>query len=114
MKLTKEEIMNDVDHEKVTLAFGLFVIGKQSEEKIGVYLQEFKDMFFDVIRNKSLESQPKTNGDEDMKQHNNIDVERDVEQVGTRSLLDLEREMMELGTDKDSWKKVFEEKLKWV
>ena len=49
-----------------------------------------------------------------MKQHNNIDVERDVEQVGTRSLLDLEKEMMELGTDKDSWKKVFEEKLQWV
>ena len=34
--LTKEEIMNDVDHDKVTMAFGLFVIGKQSEEKIGV------------------------------------------------------------------------------
>ena len=112
--LTKEEIMNDVDHEKVTLAFGLFVIGRQSEEKIGVYLQEFKDMFFDVIRNKSLESQPQTNGDEVMKQHNDIDVERDIQQVGSRSLLDLEKEMLELGTDKNSWKKVFEEKLRWV
>ena len=111
--LTKEEIMNDVDHEKVTLAFGLFVIGRQSEEKVTGYLQEFREMFFDVIRNKSKESQPDTN-DDVMNQHNNIDVERDEQTVGTRSIMDLEQEMLSMGTDKNSWKKVFEERLKWV
>tara|TARA_S200000501_G_scaffold252946_1_gene237050 strand:+ start:17719 stop:18060 length:342 start_codon:yes stop_codon:yes gene_type:complete len=113
MKLTKEEIMNDVDHDKVTLAFGLFVIGRQSEDKITSYLQEFRHMFFDVIRKKSKESQPDTN-DDVMKQHNDIDIERDIQTVGSRSIMDLEQDMLELGTDKDSWKKVFEEKLKWV
>ena len=34
MKLTKEEIMNDVDHDKVTLAFGLFVINASAIDEI--------------------------------------------------------------------------------
>ena len=34
MKLTKENIMNEVDHDKVSLAFGLFVISKLKEEQL--------------------------------------------------------------------------------
>ena len=100
MNLTKEELMNDIDHEKVSLSFGLFVLSKLKEEQIGGLLDEFRELFFDVLRTKSKDSQPDTN-DDVMKQHNDIDVERDVEQVGSRTLMDLEKEMMELGTDKD-------------
>ena len=113
MKLNKEEIMNDIDHEKVSQAFGLFVISKLKDEQLGSLLSQFRELFFDVIRSKSKESQPNPN-DIEMKQHNDIDIERDVNTVGQRTFLDLEKQMLDLQTDKDSWKKVFSEKLKWV
>ncbi len=113
MKITKEEIMNDVDHEKVSLAFGLFVLSKLSEEQVDGLLNEFREMFFDVLRTKSKDSQPDTN-DDVMKQHNDIDIERDVDTVGQRSFMDLEKQMLDLQTDKESWKKIFSERLKWV
>ena len=49
-----------------------------------------------------------------MKQLKEIDIEIDVNTVGQRTFLDLEKQMLDLQTDKDSWKKVFSEKLKWV
>ena len=41
-------------------------------------------------------------------------MEKDVNSSVERNLLDLEKQMIDLSTDKESWKKVFEEKLKWV
>ena len=67
MKLNKEEIMNDIDHEKVSQAFGLFVISKLKDEQLGSLLSQFRELFFDVIRSKSKESQPNPN-DIEMKQ----------------------------------------------
>lgn len=114
MKLTKENIMNEVDLDKVSLAFGLFVIGKQSEEHIHGYLHEFREMFLDTLRNKAVQSQPDTNGDEEWDYHNDIEVDREVETTGIRSMLDLEKQMMDLQTDKESWKKIFSERLQWT
>ena len=58
MKLNKEEIMNDIDHEKVSQAFGLFVISKLKDEQLGSLLSQFRELFFDVsevsLRNLNL------------------------------------------------------------
>ena len=86
MKLNKEEIMNDIDHEKVSQAFGLFVISKLKDEQLGSLLSQFRELFFDVIRSKSKESQPNPN-DIEMKQHNDIDIERDVKYSRSENLL---------------------------
>ena len=56
MALTKEDIMNDIQPDKVALSFGLYVISKQSDENIQMYLDDFREMFFDMLKNKSLDS----------------------------------------------------------
>mgnify|MGYP000038017564 CR=1 FL=1 len=112
MKLTKENIMNEVDHDKVSLAFGLFVISKLSENQVSGLLNEFRDMFFDTIREKGKSLTPDTD-DIVVQNHNDVHMEKDVTSSVERNLLDLEKQMIDLSTDKESWKKVFEQELKW-
>jgi len=113
MKLTSENVMNEVDHDKVSLAFGLFIISKMSDEKLIGYLNEFKEMFFDVLRDSRKSSLPKTD-DDVVQQHNDTTMEKEIEVSAHRNMMDLEKQMIDLRTDKDSWKKIFTEKLKWV
>ena len=113
MKLTKENIMNEVDHDKVSLAFGLFVISKLKEEQLVGLLNQFREMFSDTIREKGKSLTPNTD-DKVVQNHHDVNKEKDVNSSVERNLLDLEKKMIDLSTDKESWKKVFEEKLKWV
>ena len=113
MKLTKESVMNEVDHDKVSLAFGLYVISQISEDKLVGYLNSFKEMFFDTLRDSKKSSLPKTD-DVVVQQHNDNTIEKEVEVSAHRNIMDLEKTMLDLRTDKDSWKKIFMEKLKWV
>ncbi len=48
MKLTRENIMNNVQPDKVTLAFGLFVLSKQDDESVQMYLEDFRELFMVV------------------------------------------------------------------
>tara|TARA_B100000315_G_C14535029_1_gene568029 strand:+ start:615 stop:956 length:342 start_codon:yes stop_codon:yes gene_type:complete len=112
MKLTRENIMNNVQPDKVTLAFGLFVLSKQDDESVQMYLEDFRELFIDMLRNKSKRELP--NGDTKdpvVQQHNNNTITKDVEVTTERSMLDLEMILKNLSLDKSSWKKVFKEEL---
>ncbi len=115
MKLTKEDIMNDIQPEKVALSFGLYVLSKQSDDDIQMYLDDFREMFFDMLKNKSKDELP--NGDTKdsvVQQHNDDTISRDVEMVTQRSMTDLKDQLSDMGLDKSYWKKVFKEHIKWV
>ena len=115
MALTKEDIMNDIQPDKVALSFGLYVLSKQSDEDIQMYLDDFREMFFDMLKNKSKDELP--NGDTKdpvVQQHNDDTISRDVEIVTQTSMTDLKDQLSDMSLDKSSWKKVFMEHIKWV
>ena len=111
----KEDIMNDIQPEKVALSFGLYVLSKQSDDDIQMYLDDFREMFFDMLKNKSKDELP--NGDTKdpvVQQHNDDTISRDVEIVTQTSMTDLKDQLSDMSLDKSSWKKVFMEHIKWV
>ena len=115
MKLTKENIMNDIQPEKVALSFGLYVLSKQSDENIRMYLDDFREMFFDMLKSKSKDKLPnRDTKDPVVQQHNDDTISKEVETVTQKSMTDLKDQLSDMGLDKSYWKKVFKEHIKWV
>jgi hypothetical protein len=115
VKLTKEDIMNDIQPEKVSLSFGLYVISRQDDESLQGYLNDFRTMFHNMLRKNSKDKLPNGNtSDPVVKQHNDINITRDVETATQRLIIDLEQQVQDMKLDKDSWKKVFTETFEWI
>ena len=99
-----ENIMKDIDAEKVGNSFGMFVLSKTEPEQIVEYLDDFKLMFRDLLMKKSKETIPTTTDDDIVNQHNSIEVNREVERQTSRSMLDLETWVNKISYD---WKDFF-------
>lgn len=108
MGITTEDIINNVDPEKVTLSFGLFVLSKQNDEDLIGYLHEFRDLYRGVILNKEINKIPQISKSDDVvKKHKMQQIEKDVDNTTDRDMIDLENRMKQMKLDKDSWYKIF-------
>ncbi len=97
-----ENIIKDFDGEKVGQSFSLFVLSKTKPEKIVEYLDDFREMFRDLLIKKSKETIPTTTDDDIVNQHNSIEVNREVERKTSRSMLDLESWVNKISYDWDT------------
>lgn len=108
MDITTEDIINNVDPEKVTLSFGLFVLSKQNDEDLIGYLHDFKDLYRSVILKKEINKIPQISKSDDVvKNHKMQQIKKDVDDTTDRDMIDLGNRMKQMKLDKDSWYKIF-------
>ena len=108
MGITTEDIINNVDPEKVTMSFGLFVLSKQNDEDLMGYLHEFRDLYRNVILKKEINKIPQISKSDDVvKNHKMQQIKKDVDNTTDRDMIDLGNRMKQMKLDKDSWYKIF-------
>ena len=104
--LTENNLMNEIDSEKVGNAFGMFCLSRMKDDELLNNLKEFKSMFHEEIlqvnTNRIKKSAP---NDEITQQSKEIESERDVESVVNRTHDDLTKMVMNMKLDSGSWKK---------
>ena len=111
--LNENNLMNEFDPKKVTYAFGMFCLSKLEDSQIIGLLNEFRELFHNEVSKKSNSHiQLSSPNDEITQQHKEMESEKEVEAVTTRSLDDLNKTLMNLKLDKDNWRKIFDEVLK--
>ena len=96
-----ENILDDIDSEKVGISFSLFVVSQTEPEMIVKYLRDFKLMFRELLMNKTT-FKPTDKSDELPYDYKNI--EKEIERKTTRSMVDLETWVDKVSYD---WKSFF-------
>ena len=79
--MTKENLMNEIDPQLITMSFSHYIISQQTDEDFLSYLDGFRNLFWEVIYDKvEKENPPSENEDSLMKKQrvNNIRKETDV------------------------------------
>jgi len=110
MGITTEDIINNVDPEKVTLSFGLFVLSKQNDEELVGYLHDFKDLYREVILKREIRKIPKVSKSDDVvMNHKMLQIKKDVDTHTERDMIELGNRMKQMRLDKNSWLKIFRE-----
>ena len=103
--LVKENLMNEIDNDKVTLAFSLFVLSRVDDNVLISSLTEFKQMFHNQLKKMAKSKVQMSNpNDEVTKMSQNIQIEKDVEMATERSVRDLGGVIRNLQLDVNSWK----------
>jgi hypothetical protein len=80
-RMTKEDMMKDIDPQLITIGFSQYIISQQTDENLIDYLEGFKTLFWDTIYDKvEDENPPSENEDSLMRKQrvNNIRKETDV------------------------------------
>ena len=100
--------MNEIDNDKVTNAFAMFVLSRTDDNVLINSVREFKEMFHKQLK-RLAKRKIKTNGnDEITKIANKIQIDRDVDTATERSINDLNGMIRNLRLDVNSWKKELE------
>ena len=104
--VSEDNLMNEVDVDKVTQAFSYFILSRLKDDEITNTLSEFRTMFNDMLMKKG-EMKLKTDypNDEVTQTHKDNELKRDVETTTERSIEDLSQLLKTLQLDKGSWKK---------
>ena len=110
MKIRKpivaENLMGEIDAEKVTLAFSLFVLSRTDDNVLVQSLREFKELFQSQLKSVAKNNVQKSNpNDEITKMSKKMEVDREVEMATERSVDDLSGVLRNLQLDVNSWKK---------
>ena len=105
----KEDIMNQIDPTKVSKSFAFYVLGKLPIDTLYGFMEEYREHFEDFIRNNLVDDQPIHTGDELVNDKNNTDIEREIDQVSKRSMIDLEKWMVDMKITKEDWWEIFSE-----
>ena len=110
MKIRKpivaENLMNEIDADKVTMAFSLFVLSRTNDNELMQSLREFRDMFHNQLKKVAKNNSIKTNPNDEITQMSKqIEIENDVDMATERSVNDLSGLVRNLQLDKNSWKK---------
>ena len=110
MKIRKpivaENLMGEIDADKVTLAFSLFVLSRTNDNVLVQSLREFKELFQSQLKSVAKNNVQKSNpNDEITKMSKNMEIEREVEMATERSVDDLSGVLRNLQLDVNSWKK---------
>ena len=110
MKIRKpivaENLMGEIDAEKVTLAFSLFVLSRTDDNVLVQSLREFKELFQSQLKSVANNNVMKSNpNDEIAKMSKKMEVDREVEMATERSVDDLSGVLRNLQLDVNSWKK---------
>ena len=104
--LVRENLMGEIDADKVTLAFSLFVLSRTDDNVLVQSLKEFKELFHSQLKSVAKNNVQKSNpNDEITKMSKNMEIERDVEMATERSVDDLSGVLRNLQLDVNSWKK---------
>ena len=104
--LVKENLMGEIDAEKVTLAFSLFVLSRTDDNVLVQSLREFKELFQSQLKSVANNNVMKSNpNDEITKMSKKMEVDREVEMATERSVDDLSGVLRNLQLDVNSWKK---------
>ena len=103
----KEEIMSEIDTEKVGIAFAFFVLSKVKDEQIHSLLDEFREVFKEIVLGKAKQEIPvDSKSDDIVNQHKEIEITKDVAKTTERNMRDIEMMVNNLKMNKDDWKKV--------
>ena len=106
----KENILNQIEQSKVGESFAYFVLGKIDLEDLYGYMDEYREHFQDYIKHNVLKDKYPTNtNDDDMNDKNKIEIQREIETIGNRSMIDLEQWMVNLKMTKDDWSEILDE-----
>jgi len=104
--IVAENLMNEIDADKVTMAFSLFVLSRTNDKVLVQSLREFKELFHKqlktIAKNKIMKSNP---NDDITNMAKKIQIDRDVEMATERSVNDLSGIVRNLQLDTNSWKK---------
>jgi hypothetical protein len=104
--LVKENLMGEIDADKVTLAFSLFVLSRTDDNVLVQSLREFKELFQSQLKSVANNNVMKSNpNDEITKMSKKMEVDREVEMATERSVDDLSGVLRNLQLDVNSWKK---------
>ncbi len=104
--LVKENLMGEIDSDKVTLAFSLFVLSRTDDNVLVQSLREFKELFQSQLKSVANNNVMKSNpNDEITKMSKKMEVDREVEMATERSVDDLSGVLRNLQLDVNSWKK---------
>ena len=103
----KEEIMSEIDTEKVGIAFAFFVLSKVKDEQIHSLLDEYREVFKEIVLGKAKQEIPvDSKSDDIVNQHKEIEITNDVAKTTERNMRDIEMMVNNLKMNKDDWKKV--------
>ena len=103
--LVKENLMNEIDNDKVTNAFAMFVLSRTDDNVLINSVREFKELFHKQLK-RLAKRKMKTNGSDEITQiANKIQIDRDVDTATERSINDLNGMIRNLRLDVNSWKK---------
>ena len=105
----KENILNQIEPSKVGESFVYFVLGKIDLEDLYGYMDEYREHFEDFIRNNLVDDHTIHTGDELVNDKNKTDIEREIDQASKRSMIDLEKWMVDMKMTKDDWWEIFSE-----
>ena len=98
--------MGEIDSDKVTLAFSLFVLSRTDDNVLVQSLREFKELFQSQLKSVANNNVMKSNpNDEITKMSKKMEVDREVEMATERSVDDLSGVLRNLQLDVNSWKK---------
>ena len=104
--LVRENLMGEIDADKVTLAFSLFVLSRTNDNVLVQSLREFKELFQSQLKSVANNNVMKSNpNDEITKMSKKMEVDREVEMATERSVDDLSGVLRNLQLDVNSWKK---------
>ena len=104
--LVRENLMGEIDADKVTLAFSLFVLSRTDDNVLFQSLREFKELFQSQLKSVANNNVMKSNpNDEITKMSKKMEVDREVEMATERSVDDLSGVLRNLQLDVNSWKK---------
>jgi hypothetical protein len=98
-----ENILNDIDSEKVGKSFSLFVLSQTEPEMIVKYLGDFKLMFRQWLKDKTT-FKPTDKSEELPYDYKNIDKE--IERKTNRTIVDLETWVDKVSYDWETFFKV--------
>ena len=98
-----ENILDDIDSEKVGISFSLFVLSQTEPEMIVKYLRDFKLMFRELLMNKTT-FKPTDKSEELPYDYKNIDKE--IERKTNRTIVDLETWVDKVSYDWETFFKV--------
>ena len=107
--IMREQILNEIQPEKVGQSFAYFVLSKIDLDDLYGYMNEYRNHFSDMIKNKLIDKYPTDTDDENMNNFNKDNIKREVDTTASRSMLDLEKWMVNLNLTKDDWSEVFSE-----
>ena len=106
--------MNEFDPDKVTQAFSLFCLSKLNDDQLFGMLNEFKgDVSERGLKINKSRIQRHLHLMMKSQQKKEMETEQEAEVVTQRSLDDLKKTLLNLKLDKGSWRKIFDEVVKY-